>query len=180
MPTIIPRDLFSRMLWKTEKMNWKDFFFLSGIEKNESIPRSPRSSASLNTKTQPLFLEFIGIHKTLKNDRPPAPPPPAPAQKIKAASQRLWVSVRTSTHHWDDVGDAVAAVDDGARQRPLPHLPGRPGGRQGEDGLQRQQQVAWGGYLWCGEVLNKPPPGSLSTPALIFTLFHNWRFMLKD
>lgn len=32
------------------------------------------------------------------------------------------------THHGDDVGDAVSAVDDCARQRPLSHLSGRPGG----------------------------------------------------
>lgn len=32
------------------------------------------------------------------------------------------------THHRDDVGDAVSAVDDGTRQRPLPDLSGCPGG----------------------------------------------------
>lgn len=36
--------------------------------------------------------------------------------------------VDLETHHGDDVGDAVSAVDDGARQRPLSHLSGRPGG----------------------------------------------------
>lgn len=37
-------------------------------------------------------------------------------------------SVIDKTHHRDDVGDAVAAVDDSARQRPLAHLSGCPGG----------------------------------------------------
>lgn len=38
------------------------------------------------------------------------------------------------------MGDAVAAVDDGAGQRPLSHLSGRPGGRQGENGLQQHSR----------------------------------------
>lgn len=40
---------------------------------------------------------------------------------------RVRLSIR-KTHHRDDVGDTVSAVDDGARQRPLSHLSGRPGG----------------------------------------------------
>lgn len=32
------------------------------------------------------------------------------------------------THHRDDMGDAITAVDDSAGQRPLAHLSGRPGG----------------------------------------------------
>lgn len=41
------------------------------------------------------------------------------------------VSVRLSirkTHHRDDVGNTISTVDDGARQRPLSYLSGRPGG----------------------------------------------------
>lgn len=36
--------------------------------------------------------------------------------------------VDPETHHRDDVGDTISAVDDGARQRPLSYLSGRPGG----------------------------------------------------
>lgn len=36
--------------------------------------------------------------------------------------------VDLETHHRDDVSDTVSAVDDGARQRPLSYLSGRPGG----------------------------------------------------
>lgn len=45
----------------------------------------------------------------------------------KLYTKRIYNSVPNETHHWDDVGDAVTTVDDGARQRPLSHLSGRPG-----------------------------------------------------
>ena len=38
-----------------------------------------------------------------------------------------WLRVDLETHHRDDVGDTVSTVDDGARQRPLSYLSGRPG-----------------------------------------------------
>lgn len=46
---------------------------------------------------------------------------------------------RRHTHHGNDVRDAVSAVDDGPRQRPLPDLSGRPGGGQRQDGLHQSK-----------------------------------------
>ena len=43
--------------------------------------------------------------------------------------------------HRDDVRDAVARVDDDARQRPLPHLPTRPRRRQRQHRLHSDVQT---------------------------------------
>lgn len=52
-----------------------------------------------------------------------------------AVSSGERVSLDLETHHRDDVGYTVSAVDDRACQCPLSHLSGRPGGCQSKHSL---------------------------------------------
>lgn len=71
----------------------------------------------------------IHVNKTTRSNFPPT-------RRVLSAGVP---GVDVWTHHRDDVGDAVTAVNDGARQRALPNLSGRPGGGQGQNSLQTQQ-----------------------------------------